>query len=425
VTRVLVLNLYYPPHHLGGYEASCADVMRRLADRGHDVAVLTSSVRPAGAVDPAGEREGTVPVWRDLTAYVEDDRLLSPPIHRRWRIERANQRALRRAIDRHRPDVISAWQMGGLSLGLLTTIASRGLPITYAVCDDWLSYSLELDAWNRLFRRLPAPVVRLLGSLLRVPTALPDVAGTGPFLFVSELTRARARRYAPWPVEDSVIVHSGIDTASFSPDPAPERQAWGGRLLYAGRYDPRKGLETAIRALRHLDDEVLEVRALGDPEEKRRLEALTDELGLRARVEFGTCGREELAARYRAADLVVFPSEWEEPFGLVPLEAMACGAPVAGTGVGGSGQFLLDGVNCVRFQPGDPVDLAAAVRRVAADAGLRARLVRGGLRTASAFDVERLTDDFEAWHAAAAVRFAAGRPVERTIDLSAVEAPGA
>jgi glycosyltransferase involved in cell wall biosynthesis len=419
VTRVLVLNLYYPPHHLGGYEASCADVMRRLSERGHDVAVLTSSVRPPGAVDPEGERDGPVPVWRDLTAYVDDGRLLSPPVAERWRIERWNQRALRRAIDRHRPEVISVWQMGGLSLGLLTTIIRRRLPVTYAVCDDWLSYSLELDAWNRLFRRLPRPLVRLAEAVLRAPATLPDLATSGPFLFVSELTRQRAAKYGAWPVDDSAIVHSGIDRASFSSPGERSREQWGGRLLYAGRYDPRKGIETAIRALGHLEDAVLVVRALGDPAEQQRLEALTDELGLRARVEFGACARGELAARYRAADLVVFPSEWEEPFGLVPLEAMACGVPVAGTGVGGSGQFLLDGVNCVRFRPGDPLDLAAAVRRVADDAALRAELVAGGLRTAEVFDVERLADEFEAWHAAAADRFAHGRPPERAIDLGA------
>jgi glycosyltransferase involved in cell wall biosynthesis len=98
---------------------------------------------------------------------------------------------------------------------------------------------------------------------------------------------------------------------------------------------------------------------------------------------------------------------------------------VAGTGVGGSDRFLLDGVNCVRFRPGDPADLAAAVRRVAADRGFRSQLVRAGLRTAAQFDVERLADDFEAWHAAAAERFAYGRPAERVLALDPVEANGA
>lgn len=418
MTRVLFLNLYFPPHHLGGYESSCADVASRLADRGHEVAVLTSGARTPGTEDPPGERDGRIPVWRDLAAYVDGDgHLLSPSLTDRWRIERANQRALRRAIERQRPDVISAWQVGGLSLGLLSAIARTGIPVVYAVCDDWLSYSLELDAWTRLFRPLPRPLARALGVALRVPTTVPDIGRTGPLLFVSDLTRDRARRYSPWTIEDAAVVHSGIDATAFLADGGRTGRPWGGRLLYAGRYDPRKGIETAIRALCLLEDEVLEIRAVGDPVERTRLEGVVAELGLEARVEMGTCPRDQLGARYRAADVVVFPSEWEEPFGLVPLEAMACGTPVVGTGVGGSGAFLVDGANCLRFRPGDPADLAAAVRRLAADPALRARLVTAGLRTAATFDVERLADDFEAWHAAAAERFAHGRPPPRELDL--------
>ena len=57
--------------------------------------------------------------------------------------------------------------------------------------------------------------------------------------------------------------------------------------------------------------------------------------------------REELPAAYRAADVFVFPSTWSEPFGLVPIEAMACGVPVVGSGTGGSGEFLIDGATAL------------------------------------------------------------------------------
>jgi glycosyltransferase involved in cell wall biosynthesis len=96
---------------------------------------------------------------------------------------------------------------------------------------------------------------------------------------------------------------------------------------------------------------------------------------------------------------------------------MACGTPVIATGVGGSGEFLLDPGNCVRFTAGDPAALAAAVRRLAADPDARADLVEQGFRTARAFDVDRLTDCFEAWHAAAASGYANGRPPSRSFQL--------
>jgi glycogen(starch) synthase len=415
VSRVLVVNLFYPPHHLGGYEGSCRDVAERLAARGHDVAVLTSSVRTDGVEDPPGERDGRVGgvrVWRDLTAYlVRDGAVWRPTAFERLRIERRNQAVLRAALDEHRPDVVSVWQLGGLSLGLVPTLVGRGIPLVLSVCDDWLSYGLVLDAWQRAVQRLPRPVRRVVGAVARVPTALPDLGRVGPVLFVSDVTRERARRYSPWDLADTAVVHSGIDTRAFG-SPRPPKP-WGGRLLYAGRYDPRKGIDTAIRCLTLLDGEVLDVCGVGDEAERARLQDLVGDLGLHKRVRFGSATRDELADRYREADLVLFTSEWEEPFGLVPLEAMACGTPVAATGVGGSGRFCVDGLNCVRFTPGDAGDLAAAVRRVAADEALRDRIRAGGLRTAAAFDVDHLADTFEAWHAAAVSGFAHGRPAER------------
>lgn len=418
MTRILVLGLRYPPHHTGGYEVACRDVAEGLVDRGHDVAVLTSDLREPGVVDPAGEAQARVPVRRQLAAWFRDDQLYAPGPLERWRMERASQAALRSALDEVRPDVVFVWQMGALSLGLLATIARRRLPIVVAVYDDWLSYAPELDAWSRAFRRLPRPLATLAGRLLGLPTVTPDVGAIGDLCFISEVTRARAEGLADVSLPHSAIVYCGIDGRLFTPGTADAgAEPWQGRLLYVGRYDPRKGIETAIRAMVELPDSTLEVQGTGDPAERDRLTALTHQLGVANRVRFGAVDRAELVERYRAADVVVFPSEWEEPFGLVPLESMACHTPVVATGVGGSGEFLLDGVNCVRFEAGDPTDLAAAVRRLGADAELRRHLVHLGAATAAAFDVERLTDCFASWLEGAATGHSRGRPPSRAFRI--------
>ncbi|MHB1534379.1 MAG: glycosyltransferase, partial [Acidimicrobiales bacterium] len=105
------------------------------------------------------------------------------------------------------------------------------------------------------------------------------------------------------------------------------------------------------------------------------------------------------------ADCLVFPSEWPEPFGLVPLEAMACGTPVVATGAGGSAEFLVDGANCLLFAPGDPAALAKAVRRLAGDPGLRNLVRDGGWQTSARLSVDQMAESYEAWH----VRAAEGR----------------
>ena len=107
--------------------------------------------------------------------------------------------------------------------------------------------------------------------------------------------------------------------------------------------------------------------------------------GLTERVTFeGQRARGELASIYAAADAVVFPVLWAEPWGLVPLEAMAVQRPVVATGTGGSAEYLRDGENCLLFAPGDAGQLAERLTRLAGDAALRERLRAGGLATARA-----------------------------------------
>jgi len=123
------------------------------------------------------------------------------------------------------------------------------------------------------------------------------------------------------------------------------------------------------------------------------LAALAERLGVAERVSFaGAVPRAELPALYEAHDAIVFPVVWEEPWGLVPLEAMALGRPVTASGRGGSSEYLRDEENCLLHVPGDPASLAATVRRLAGDAALRERLLAGGLRAASHYTESRFNE---------------------------------
>jgi glycosyltransferase involved in cell wall biosynthesis len=114
-------------------------------------------------------------------------------------------------------------------------------------------------------------------------------------------------------------------------------------------------------------------------------------------VAFTRPARDAVPAAYAAADAVLFPVVWEEPWGLVPLEAMASARPVVATGAGGSGEYLRDGENCLLFSPrDDPAALAAAVRRLAGDEGLRDRLRAAGLATAESLSEESFNEAIRA-----------------------------
>jgi glycogen(starch) synthase len=384
--RVLAVGNMYPPHHFGGYELVWRSAMEHLRGRDHEVEVLTTDLR-TGSAEP--DDPG---VHRELRWAWRAGGFAPQGLRERVAMARHNHAVLERRLGAFRPDVVSWWSMGGLSLTLVEAVRRRGLPAVGFVHDDWLDYGRHVDGWLRLFggRKAVAapPAERLAGIPARV-----DLAAAALWVFVSESTRRRAEALGLG-LERTAVAHSGIGAAFL--DAAPARE-WGGRLLYVGRLDERKGVHTAIEALADLPAET-RLRVIGgwDEGEAGRLRGLAARLGVEARVDFaGQLERERLPEAYGAADAVVFPVVWEEPWGLVPLEAMGRGTPVLATARGGSAEYLRDGENCLTFSAGDARDLAAGVRRLAADGALRARLREGGLATAAGHTEHAFNDAVE------------------------------
>jgi glycogen synthase len=375
--RVLAIGSMYPPHYLGGHELVWRAANAELRAAGHEVRVLATDYRLPG-IDPAAEDEPDV--HRELGWYWRDHEFPRLSLRERVRLERANARVLARHLREFAPDAVAWWSLGGMSLSLVEQVRRAGVPAVGVVGDDWMAYGPQVDAWMRPFRgprRLAAPLAERLAG---VPARL-DLGRAARWIFISEHVRRSALALADLP--DTAVAHPGVDLDLFSPAP-PEPWRW--RLAYVGRIDERKGIATAIEALRLLPEEAtLDVIGAGDDDHLADLHSLADRLRVADRVRFGRLTRGELPAAYVRADAIVFPVLWEEPWGLVPLEAMAVGRPVAATIGGGSAEYLRDGENCVAVEPGDPAALRDALDRLARDAALRERLRTGGLATARRF----------------------------------------
>ena len=283
----------------------------------------------------------------------------------------------------------------------------------HIVNDDWLIYGPQLDAWGRVARRA-GPFNAALERVTGVPCRLPDLGSFGTYLFVSDTIRHAAETGGAWNLADTAVIYGGVNTSDFDPTAWEPRAAWRWRLLCVSRIDPRKGLDIAIRALAQLPPEAtLEILGRGDRDHLDELRSLATDLGVGDRVTFGAVERNELAARYAAADVFLFTSRWSEPFGLTPLEAMACATPVVATAVGGTAEFLVDAGNALCVPPDDPGAIARSIRRLAQEPGLRGRLVEGGRITVDELRFARWLEDVANWHEAAAVRYSAGRPPVR------------
>ena len=181
------------------------------------------------------------------------------------------------------------------------------------------------------------------------------------------------------------IVAPGVEHAFFAPgDKRGARHALnlpgGPVLLFVGRIQPLKGVDVAVRALAELrrPDALLLVvggaSGLDGSAEVARVMNLIDELGVREQVRFVEPQPHHiLSTYYRAADIVVVPSR-SESFGLVALEAAACGIPVVASAVGGLLTLVDDGLTGFLVSGRDPSMFAARIRRILDDPALAASM---------------------------------------------------
>ncbi len=408
--NICVVTSLYPPHHLGGYELACAEIVGRLADRGHQVRVLTSSYRSPGREAARAPDEDRVTRGLSFLPWLQaQGEQVQVRARREWR----DHSTCRRVWRDQRPDVVSVWDLWGLLPGLITTLERLGAPLTYAVSSPWPLDLMGLPdrwaafwrgegshGWKRIAKKtLFAPWRRAVDRWTPTTQAFPDLRQSVFF------SRALKQQHANggYDVDGAPVVYHGIDLSRFPvqrfPSEGPAR-----RLLFAGRLTPEKGVHTVLEALALLrQDEAgrdLTLDVVGpdaDPAYARALRQRAAADDLRPAVRFHPqVPRSEMPALYREHDALLFPSEWEEPFALTLLEAMASGIPVVGTMTGGSKEILEDGVTGLVFDKGDAVGLARQVRRMIGDAGLRQAVARAARdRIERDFRIQKTVDQIE------------------------------
>lgn len=345
--KILIVSNLFPPEVLGGYEILCQQVCRGLKGEGHQVKVLTT---PSRSPD---EREWVV---RDLRLFLP----FAQPASGRYRLRQAhcyhhNQAVTRRVIEEMKPDVVFVWSQRRLTLACARAAQEMGFPVAYTLNDEYLDFYRPAPFTGRL---------SLEGLDLSHTTC------------ISQKLKSNLLNLG-LPLEQSKVIYQGVPLERF-----PLRQETVSQpqnFLYVGQLHSYKGVHTAIEAA-HLSDVSLTVVGGGSPGYEGELRRLA--LSGPARVRFlGRLSPDQVAACYREHDALIFPSSWEEPFGLTHLEAMASGLPVISTTNGGQGEFLASGFNCLDFRPGDAIGLAFRILKLQSEPGLAARLAAAGRRT--------------------------------------------
>jgi D-inositol-3-phosphate glycosyltransferase len=380
--------------HSGGMNVYVREVSAQLGKRGHHVDIFTRGTEYGEQDIGSGARLVTLPAGPRVD--VEKNKLAA------FIPEFAEQISSFAAGKNLKYDLIHAhyWMSGlvGLQLKAKWEIPMVMMFHTLGLVKNRIAVLGEQESDERIRGER-----RVLAAADLVVAATPAEQADLQWLY--ELPSAKA-----------VVIPPGVDLDQFHPmDKAKARAKLGlpeneRQVLFVGRIEALKGIDTLIRAAHlmvasgELSDRPFRVQIVGGDaseslellgSEMSRLRKLTTDLGLENCVRFlGSRRQRELPTYYAAADVVVMPS-YSESFGMVALEAMACGRPVIASRVGGLAYLVQDGVTGYHVQEGNAKEMAERLAKMLRDEKMLERLGLAARAEAEKYSWEKTASEVE------------------------------
>jgi glycosyltransferase involved in cell wall biosynthesis len=351
--KVLLIGTMYPPYVFGGAEKAIATLAQALVRNGHEVVVLT--LHP-GASERTEERDGLRIYHLPLDNVYWPFALKAKPgwvlrltwhFHEMWNWKAADR--VGRILDLENPDVVHTHNIIGFSVAVWYAVKRRRIRLVHTLHDYYL-----LCPRTTLYRRGKSCESRCLGC--RLLTANRRTASQCPdeIVSVSQFTLDRHKRAGLF---DKVASRVSYNIQSTNEELQPAVSAPKSDVLrfgFIGRLEPKKGIESLLEAACHLVTPGWRLKIAGHGAEayiNRLRGKYTDE-----RIEW--LGFAPASEFYSQVDVVVIPSQWEEPLGYVCVESLHEGKPLICARVGGLPEIARLSQVVAYFEPGDAAQLA-------------------------------------------------------------------
>lgn len=212
-------------------------------------------------------------------------------------------------------------------------------------------------------------------------------AGDEADMYIANSTSTATRLSDWYDVLVGETVYPGVDVKQFSPSEKLSTDEFV--VLFVGRLDDGKGVPDLIEAVCEMD---VQLRIIGDGNRREKFESLASRRLDPDSYEFvGEVPHDEIHAEYQSADMFCLPS-YHESFGIVVIEALACGLPVVTTNLDAIEEYVDDGENALLFEPGDVEALEDAINHIRNSEDLRQKLSSSGRETALQYSWESQTE---------------------------------
>lgn len=371
--RVLQVSNFYPPYWVGGYEQIAEWVAIGLRERGHKVDVLTGR-GPAFEGRPEIHGDLDLDLGELAKSYFSKGMSFNDGIGgslTRHVFSLANFRACRRVMREVRPDLVSFWNPACITFSPLLAARLEGVPAVVHLSDT------VANVFRNPHPPISDPKLRWLG---RASVDLLLRAGRpARFVVPSEFLKRKFVGREGLPEKRTAVLHWPVEPM-VSGTALPERTPFEHpRLLFVGTLIPEKGPDVLVAAFKEAlagrGDLTLTLVGEGPAGYVAGLRAAAEGLPVRFA---GRLDRGAVTRTYAEHDLLVFPSVWDEPYAVVPPEAMAMGLAVVGTTAGGTPEAIVHEKTGLLVPPNDAKALGAAILRLANDRDLAARLANAG-----------------------------------------------
>lgn len=387
--KILILHSLYAPHIGGGAEIVVRQLAEGLTSRGCDVAVLATGPQGGLHLENLGGlrlyRAGLHNFYWHFT-QTKPNRLLRLGWHYRDRYNGSMRQHVREVISRERPDLVLCNNLTGWSVSAWDEVTAAGLPIVqvlhdlYLLCPKDTMFSKGRSCVQQCglcsaFRRNHGAASRQVAAVIGVSRfVLERVCSQGYFSQASHHVVHNATTASP--------------SAAATPRPSHSEQL---RFGYIGTLSENKGVGWLIEQFQALSiNATLTIAGTGKLDYEAQLQAMADA----SKVRF--VGYQPADAFMNTIDVLVVPSMWAEPFGLVAIEGCARHLPVIATRMGGLPEIIQDNVNGLLCSPDDPDSLGRTMLRLYLDTELRRRLSKQAhASVASLLDMERMLDQYQ------------------------------
>jgi len=372
--KILLVTNLFPPQELGGYGRMMWEFANGLINRGHEVRVLTADVTDVSKSPTPDEITLEAHVMRKLQLLGQwvggRPEAITDKSEINLRLRDNNARVLT-AARKMGADLILVGNLDFLSVAPVYALLDAGFPVLHAVANAAPGYSVADQPLSPNY--WVAPCSNWNGDAMRS-------AGFTPARIETLYPGARVDRFFRFFLPDSSRL----------------------RICYASLVLPYKGAHVLVQALSILHRAGIDFSAeiAGDAPDAAFFKQLQDTVatqGMESKVRFtGFLDRVGLAALFNRSNVLVFPSQFPEPFGISQVEAMAAGLVVVTSGTGGAKEIVRHDVDGLLFQPESAQDLADKLYSLTAQQGLMDRLQKKAQSRAVEFSVDHAVSKIEA-----------------------------